>query len=340
MGNLIPVTANDPLKAGDFLQVSKGGEGLLDFGNFLQLRVFNDTKLQAITLEHAENIPLYARIQLETGGFTGTLQKKEGKAVFETPNGATISILGTQFWIIYDPVRKVAGVGNFGGTISISARNITREVTSNHYVIVKSGQPPEPERLMTVDRAGLEKLIRQEGSPLSVFGSTFEMSATSTPTATALITETPEPTGTQTPTPTVTPTPTQGCPPILQVVRRAVCRVSPGTSKEVMNAFSADVTMVPSKRTFSDPVWWNVPEPASGLSCWISGENLQMTGDASCIPVVGLVPGSALAQTATAVVVANPAALNAAVTTSNGSQTQNGIGPTQKTIVPTLSAYP
>lgn len=307
-GKMIPVTANDPLNAGDFLQVSKGGEGLLDFGNYLQLRVFNDTKLQAITLQHADNIPLYARIQLETGGFTGTLQKKEGKAVFETPNGATISILGTQFWVIYNPIDKVVGVGNFGGTISVSAQNITRAVTSNHYLIVKDGQPPEPERVLSISRAGLENLIRKQGSPLTVLQTAFETTATptaATPTATPIDTLTPA--DTLTPTLTVTPTPTPACPPTLHVVRAALCRVSPGTSKEVMNVFPLDATMIPSKRTFSDPVWWNVPEPASGLSCWISSANLEMIGDASCVPLVGLVPGNAATQTA--VVQATPAGL-------------------------------
>lgn len=349
-GKMIPVTANYPMNAGDFLQVSKGGEGLLDFGNYLQLRVFNDTKLHAITLQHAENIPLYARIQLETGGFTGTLQKKEGKAVFETPSGATITILGTQFWVIYNPVDKVVGVGNFGGSISVTAQNTTRLVTSNHYLIVKAGQPPAPEKLMHIDRAGLENMIRQQGSPLKVLQTSFEVTPTPTiypPTATTtyLPTDTLAPTPTLTPTPT--PTPIAACPPVLQVVHAALCRVSPGTSKEVMNVFPPDMTMVPSKRTYSDPVWWNVPEPASGLSCWISSANLALIGDASCVPVVGLIPGNAATQTA--VVQATPSgfqayynvpAVNASKSTLSSSSGNNPS--TIYSVYPTatLSAYP
>lgn len=296
--NLIPVTASDALKMGDILEISKGGEGLLDFGNFLQLRVFNDTKLQSIRLERAENIPLVARIQLESGGFTGTLQKHDGKALFEAPNGTTITILGTQFWVIYRPADKVIGVGNFGGTINVSAQNVTRPVTTGHYMIVRDGQPPEPERVMTMDRSALENMIRQQGSPLDVLQTAFEVTAT--PAATSVPSSTVTPTTSVTPTLTITPSPTPACPPVLKVIRTALCRVSPGTTKEIMNVFQVDTTMVPSRRTV-DSVWYNVPEPASGLSCWISDANLEVIGNASCLPVFYVATGKSATVTPTPV---------------------------------------
>src|SRR5215208_27249 len=83
--HLETVAESQELLAGDVLRVADGGEGLLDFGEYLQLRLFNDTETRVIKAEHGTDISILARIRLEHGGFTGNLTKEGSEVVFETP---------------------------------------------------------------------------------------------------------------------------------------------------------------------------------------------------------------------------------------------------------------
>jgi hypothetical protein len=239
-------------------------------------------------LERGENLPLFARIHLETGGFTGKLTDEGGQVIFETPNGAEITILGTQFWIIYDPADQVLGVGNFEGTTVVAIRDISLAVRSNHYVIVRPGQPPEPERLIPMTRAELEELFRQQRSAVPVLRALLEETPTPTPTVPA-DTPTLTYTTTSTPTPSPTLTSTPACPPRLEVVQNAFCRAGPGTNWVPRTGFLPGISLEPKGLSPFQPLWWYVAIPSGG-SCWISDLNVNIIGEASCLPIIPVPP--------------------------------------------------
>ena len=303
---LSEVAESDPLDAGDVLRVSNGGEGLLDFGQFLQLRLLNDTELRTIKLEHAANLPLMARIRLETGGFTGKLIEEGGKAVFETPNGAEITILGTEFWIVYDPEEQILGVGNFEGLVFLSVGGDPIAISSNHYVIVRKDQP-EPERPMPVTRGEFEESSRVLGSPVTALRTLFLETApvptttlaenpvvtSSVPAAILTATYTPRPpslTPTKPSPPSLTPTPPPACPPTLEVVQNAFCREGPGSNWEAITSFKVGTVLEPRGLSAYQPLWWYVAIPSGRGSCWISDSTLNAVGEASCLPVVPAPP--------------------------------------------------
>lgn len=300
LGQLAIVAEKNRLDSGDILKVSGGGEGLLDFGEYLRLRLFNDTQMQAVRLERAENLPIFARVRLETGGFTGTLADVGGQAVFETPNGAKITILGTSFWIIYDAQEQSLGVGNFDGTVQVEAPGVSMPVNQLHYVILRPGEEPV-ERPMELNQTDLENQIRALNSPVEVLRTVLVVETpTPTPSPTDTSTPTPTPTNTgtatrtgtpsPTPTPTITPSPTPACPPILRVVENANCREGPGTNWNVITSFASGTDLIPYGYARWQTLWWYVGIPNSRAACWISDSTISVIGDASCLQALSVPP--------------------------------------------------
>ncbi len=114
------------------------------------------------------------------------------------------------------------------------------------------------------------------------------------PTTTASPTVTPSPTVTQTPTPTFTLTPTQTpaqmtCDLTLSLTKNANCRKGPGTVYDVYTSFvSGQVLKVKgrSEGDLSANSWFQVEEPISGGSCWVSTAVGTLSGDGSCLKQV------------------------------------------------------
>lgn len=189
-----PVAGVDQLFENDSVRVFGGGEGLLDFGGGLLLRAFNDTILGGVTVASDPGAPLDVRMFLESGGFTGHLAAPGGKATIQTPGGATISVLGTEFLLVYDPASRLTTVGNFAGTLGVAAGGSSAVVASGHYREVPSGGQPGQELPLPFSQAEYEGRARDLRSPVLA----LEQPATQ-----------PPPTPTPTPTPTLTPTPTE-----------------------------------------------------------------------------------------------------------------------------------
>jgi len=210
---LVQLIGTGPLLDGDMVQVAEGGEAILDFGDFLRMRLFNDSRLNAVKVTSASGVPLDVRMTLEAGGFTGVLAKSGGKAEYQTPGGTRILVLGTEFFVIYDPARGVTTVGNFQGMVGVEAGGVGRAIPTGFFVEVPRDGQPGPEIPI---RFTLQELDRQARALQSLIAALQDLSATPSPSPTASSTSTltpmPTATSTWTPTPTATstwtPTPT------------------------------------------------------------------------------------------------------------------------------------
>jgi hypothetical protein len=97
--NQTRVQGTNPLQQDDTIRLANGGEGLLDFGSGLRLRLFNDSQVGGVRAGSAQGAALLVRLRLEFGGFTGQLTQPGGQVVIETPNGATVNVAGTDFFL-------------------------------------------------------------------------------------------------------------------------------------------------------------------------------------------------------------------------------------------------
>ncbi|HLF27401.1 MAG TPA: choice-of-anchor D domain-containing protein [Anaerolineae bacterium] len=149
------------LYEGACLRVREGGEGLLDFGDSLRLRLFSDTQLGVVRAESAPDVPLDVRMFIEEGGFTSQLTERGGRAVFMTPGNAEITVLGTDFLVVYDPDRQLTTVGSFDGAVEVAGAGVRIALVVGHYVHVPAGQPPGPQWPLTLSRAEFEARARQ-----------------------------------------------------------------------------------------------------------------------------------------------------------------------------------
>ena len=163
---LRPVDGTNPLFEGDTLKVSEGGEGLLDFGDKLVVRLFNDSQVGLISTS-APGTPLGVRLFLERGGFTGRLDEDGGQAVFETPGGANITVLGTQFFLVYNASQQMSTIGNYDGQVQLDTAAGIIPLQPGHYVDWPSGQMPGQQIPIPVTIGQFEQWARQDQSPSS-----------------------------------------------------------------------------------------------------------------------------------------------------------------------------
>ncbi|NLF66383.1 MAG: hypothetical protein GX579_17455 [Chloroflexi bacterium] len=185
---LVQVLSSVPVSAGEFIRITEGGEALLDFGEALRLRLFNDTEMQTINTEPAPGASGAAYVfSLQQGGLTGQLTKAGESAVIETPGGATITILGTQFFVVYDPATGETTVGNFDGSVQVDDGSASFPLGASRQVTIPGGVP----------------------EPLPVSYVQFEQQARSLGPVAAVAALQPEP---PSPTPTFTPSPTPSPP--------------------------------------------------------------------------------------------------------------------------------
>ncbi|HLE14416.1 MAG TPA: hypothetical protein VI776_06690 [Anaerolineales bacterium] len=161
---LSPVSGTQPLLAGDRVRVSQGGEGLLDYGEQLRLRLFNDTSTNLVEAASAPGAPLSVRLFLERGGMTGRMDSPGGSFQVKTPGGAQILVLGTQFFAVYDPATRITWVGNFDGLLGVAAGGALSPVPSDYYLMVPAGEKPGPPLPLPFTLDQFDSRARQLGS--------------------------------------------------------------------------------------------------------------------------------------------------------------------------------
>jgi Tol biopolymer transport system component len=203
-----PVLEADELFENEEVGLFNGGEGLLDFGGALILRMFNDTRMGGIHAEADSNASILIRMRLIFGGFTGELNQPGIEAVFETPNGARIVVNGTEFFIVYDQETDITTVGNFSGSIEVNAGGESVALADGFYLQVISDSQPGEQLVIPFSRILFEERARQFESPVDGLKDLITIPPTPTETPTHTPTNTPTPTATLTPSPTYTQTPT------------------------------------------------------------------------------------------------------------------------------------
>jgi hypothetical protein len=175
--SLAQVSENAPFFTGDAIRVTQGGEALLDFQNQLRLRLFNDTQSQVVSADvDTAGTPVDVLVFLAEGGFTGELTRTGGKAVFQTPGGAEITVLGTAFWIVYDPIQRQTSCGNFHGSMRVSGAGIDQPLPEGYAITIPDGQAPGQPRLMSQTQPEFENQARIHNSPIVAASSSDQWS--------------------------------------------------------------------------------------------------------------------------------------------------------------------
>lgn len=167
-GNQAPVVvvSSDSLFTGDGVQIVNGGIGLLDFGDSLKLRLFNDSNLNVVSATQP-GIPLVASLFLTIGGFTGELVQSGGKVVFQTPNQAEITVTGTEFFVGYDVEKQMATAGKWAGSMQVTSAGETISINDGYYVDIPAGQPPGPQIQNPLGFQVFEAMATELNDPLA-----------------------------------------------------------------------------------------------------------------------------------------------------------------------------
>lgn len=285
----------------DSLRLFDGGEGLLDFGSDLRMRLFNDTELGGVRTANDPGTPLVVKMTLFSGGFTGQMFSEGGEAEFTTPNGALIRVFGTTFVVVYDRETQETFCANFEGDMRVEAAGSELiPIPAGTIYVVRPGEEPELWGEIPWTPAEFEDQARADQSPLAPFVDvpvtgdepTVTPTDTFTPTlepttATPTDTYTPTPSNTPTPTDTPTPTPTKTpipCPPKLNVIKNAFCREGPSQVYEVITGFEIGEVLQVEGR-IKNETWWWVLIPNSSGHCWISDVTVEVIGEASCVAI-------------------------------------------------------
>lgn len=293
------VGENFPLLVGDILRVTRGGQALLNFRDNLKLRLFNDTKLKLESLTESEDVPLDARIFLEDKGLTGELVPQNGRVEFTTPTGVKVAVLGTRFFIVYDPVKRLTTVGNFHGLVGVGT-GVGNPVLlqSGYYLDAFENQPPGPQIPIPVADVQFEVWASDNSSSIVAVDLLRVTTPTVSPTVTVTVplTITAEPVSTVTPIPipsdTSTPVPPASQPlgpPVAVVIRNGECRTGPGSVfRPVVRVLFG--MQLPIAGRLVDSSWWVVRLANPRVECWVWSNNVQVSGDLSGVPVVDAPP--------------------------------------------------
>lgn len=116
---------------GEMVHVTNGGKGKLSLKDGTVLILFNETKISGVNTSIS---PPETDLFLQSQGFLGYVPEG-GDTTVSLPNGAQITILGTNFLILYEENSKTAIVGNFDGTVHFTPfGGAEQNLQINHYV--------------------------------------------------------------------------------------------------------------------------------------------------------------------------------------------------------------
>lgn len=168
--SLSPISGTNSLNDGDFLQVTDGGKGVLDFGDAIRITIFNDTNLGNIRTEAEPGASLKIRLLLQKGGFLGTVDPSEGVASIDTPNNGQINVVGTTFFVLFDETTGATIVGNFDGIVDVASGGVQVGLTPGFYLEFAGG-PPGPEIPIPFTPRDFENQADSLDSPIAGFAS-------------------------------------------------------------------------------------------------------------------------------------------------------------------------
>jgi hypothetical protein len=103
----------------DSISVRDNGKGKISLIDGTQLTLYNNTTTKQVV---AQVSPPEVSLLLTDQGFQGFVPEGS-KLNVDLPNGASVQILGTQFFILFDPGSNIAIIGNFDGTVRFTLPN-------------------------------------------------------------------------------------------------------------------------------------------------------------------------------------------------------------------------
>ena len=109
---------------GDGVRVTDGGKGKLSLNDGTLLTLYNQAQVAGVNISIS---PRETRIQLDDEGFDGNVPSG-GRTVVDMPNGAQFIVFGTNFFIQYNTVTRIATGGNYDGTVHFIQAGGTEQV--------------------------------------------------------------------------------------------------------------------------------------------------------------------------------------------------------------------
>ena len=95
------------------VRVRDNGKGKISFNDGSSITLYNDTSAEQVVAKFS---PPEINLVLIEQGFEGYVPQGSSFTV-NMPNGSQVKILGTQFFVIFDPGTNYSIVGNFDGTV-------------------------------------------------------------------------------------------------------------------------------------------------------------------------------------------------------------------------------
>jgi len=118
--SLVEVTDIEDLFNDDAVRVTQGGSARLLFGNQIQINLFNDSELGGVKADVASGTPKRVAWKLLRGGLSGQVAQPGGQAEISVQTGVKVTVLGTRFFVTYEPGSGYVVAGNFDGKINLS----------------------------------------------------------------------------------------------------------------------------------------------------------------------------------------------------------------------------
>lgn len=212
---LVDVNPERDMNDNDAIQIKDNGKANLDFGHGLAFTLYNDTK-SAGTKVDTSSTALQVTTRLSAGGLKG-YNPPGSKTEVDLPNQAKIVILGTHYFITFDPKTDIAWAYNFDGKVQYALPGAgLQDLQPKALVEFDSTKVIQLYEDLTFSTDDFDQYATKLNSPsdgvaellkvaLPTATPTFTLTATQTLTPT--LTPTHTPTATLTFTPTMTPTP-------------------------------------------------------------------------------------------------------------------------------------
>ena len=201
----------------DAVHVFDNGKANLDFGYGLTFTLYNDT-IGGGTSVISDGTSHQAALKLSEGGLKG-YNPTGSRTTVQLPNGVNIRILGTHYFITYDPVEDKIWVYNFDGTLHYQLPGGDYQLLFSRSLLeIKNGQVIRLYEGLSFSIDDFDARATTLNSPIQAVeemlgGISIPVTGgetgtpTDTPTVTPTNTSTPTPTDTPTKTPTPTPIP-------------------------------------------------------------------------------------------------------------------------------------
>ena len=183
-GALQNLEGNQPFQSGDTIQVSEGGDGILEFGEGEQLRLFNDTQLSVSAAANGSCSTSAAHITLDQGGLVGQGSGSGIEHDIKTPSGVDVKVRDARFMITYDPDTGTTTIAKWEGSMMVSAGSSTIAVLDGFYAEVYFRQAPNPQFRIPISMEDYENQAKSLKSPLKAVSKiTGKVAQAPTPTA-------------------------------------------------------------------------------------------------------------------------------------------------------------